>query len=83
MPAKLAGGDERSGRAAGSDRREDNVRERGEHKAVPMVSAWVNENNLVLVQVATEEQSNEITVIPELLDLIDVSGDTITIDAAD
>ena len=56
---------------------------RGEHKAVHIVSAWVNENNLVLGQVATEEKSNEITAIPELLDLIDISGDTITIDAAD
>ncbi|MDR2070364.1 MAG: ISAs1 family transposase [Treponema sp.] len=53
----------------------------GEHKAVHIVSAWVNENNLVLGQLATEEKSNEITAIPELLDLIDVSGDTITIDA--
>jgi predicted transposase YbfD/YdcC len=53
----------------------------GEHKAIHMVSAWVNENNLVLGQVATEEKSNEITAIPKLLDLIDVSGDTITIDA--
>ncbi|MDR0758607.1 MAG: ISAs1 family transposase, partial [Treponema sp.] len=57
------------------------MREAGEHKAIPMVSAWVNENNLVLGQLATEEKSNEITAIPKLLDLIDVSGDTITIDA--
>jgi hypothetical protein len=42
-----------------------------------------DENNLVLGQLAAEEKSNEITAIPELLDLIDVSGDTITIDAAD
>jgi predicted transposase YbfD/YdcC len=53
-----------------------------------MVSAWVQENNLVLGQLSTEEKSkgNEvstITAIPELLDLIDVSGDRITIDAAD
>jgi predicted transposase YbfD/YdcC len=53
----------------------------GEHKAIHIVSAWVNENNLVLGQLATEEKSNEITAIPDLLDLIDVSGDTITIDA--
>jgi predicted transposase YbfD/YdcC len=46
-----------------------------------MVSAWVNENNLALGQVATEEKSNEITAVPKLLDLIDVSGDTITVDA--
>jgi predicted transposase YbfD/YdcC len=53
----------------------------GEHKAIHMVSAWVNENSLVLGELATEEKSNEITAIPELLDLIDVGGDTITIDA--
>jgi hypothetical protein len=47
---------------------------RGEHKAVHIVSAWENENNLVLGQVATEEKSNEITAVPELLDLIDGSG---------
>jgi predicted transposase YbfD/YdcC len=54
----------------------------GDHKAAHMVRAWVNENNMVLGQLATEEKRNEITAIPELLDLIDVSGDTITIDAA-
>jgi hypothetical protein len=32
----------------------------GEHKAAHMVSAWVNENNLVLGPLATEEKSNEI-----------------------
>jgi predicted transposase YbfD/YdcC len=53
----------------------------GKHQAVHMVSAWVNENNLVLGQLATEEKSNEITAIPQLLEMIDVSGDTITIDA--
>ena len=36
----------------------------GEHKAVHIVSAWVNENSLVLGQLATEEKSNEITAIP-------------------
>ncbi|MDR2662724.1 MAG: ISAs1 family transposase [Treponema sp.] len=53
----------------------------GEHKAIHMVSAWVNKNSLVLGQLATEEKSNEITAIPQLLNLIDVEGDTITIDA--
>jgi predicted transposase YbfD/YdcC len=53
----------------------------GDQRAVHIVSAWVNENNLVLGQLATEEKSNEITAIPELLNLIDVKGDTITIDA--
>ncbi|MDR2632029.1 MAG: ISAs1 family transposase, partial [Treponema sp.] len=50
-------------------------------KAAPMVSAWVGARDLVLGQVATEEKSNEITAIPELLDRLEVTGDTITIDA--
>lgn len=50
-------------------------------KAIYMVSAWANENKLVLGQVKVDEKSNEITAIPKLLDLLDVSGCTITMDA--
>jgi len=46
-----------------------------------VVSAWVAERGLTLGQVVTEEKSNEITAIPELLKKIDVRGATITIDA--
>lgn len=46
-----------------------------------MVSAWANANNLLLGQVKVEEKSNEITAIPKLLDLIDLAGSLITIDA--
>jgi len=46
-----------------------------------MVSAWLSEFGLTLGQVATEEKSNEITAIPELLKLIDLKGSVITIDA--
>ena len=35
-----------------------------------MVSAWCNANNMVLGQVKTEDKSNEITAIPELLNLL-------------
>jgi hypothetical protein len=56
---------------------------KGEQKGIHMVSAWVNEHNLTLGQLATEEHSNEITAIPLLLDMIDIKGDTVTIDAAD
>ena len=45
------------------------------------VSAWALENRLVLGQVKTEEKSNEITAIPELLHLLDLSGCIVTIDA--
>jgi len=46
-----------------------------------VVSAWVEENGITLGELAVEEKSNEITIIPELLDLIDVEGDIVTIDA--
>ena len=49
--------------------------------AVHMVSAWASENKLSLGQVVVDEKSNEITAIPELLRLLDVSGALVTIDA--
>lgn len=49
---------------------------------VHLVSAWETSRGLLLGQVKTEEKSNEITAIPELLKAIDIKGATITIDAA-
>lgn len=49
--------------------------------AIHMVSAWAVENHLILGQVKTEDKSNEITAIPELLKVIDVEGCIVTIDA--
>ncbi len=46
-----------------------------------VVSAWASEQGIALGQLATEEKSNEITAIPELLDQIDVKGAVVTIDA--
>jgi len=46
-----------------------------------LVSAWASECGLTLGQVATEEKSNEITAIPELIEHIDVKGSVVTIDA--
>ena len=60
---------------------------RGSHNAkkgikmLHMVSAWASENNILLGQVKTEDKSNEITAIPELLDMLDVKGSIVTIDA--
>lgn len=45
------------------------------------VSAWASDFGLTLAQVATDEKSNEITAIPELLKLVDIQGAIITIDA--
>ena len=53
----------------------------GKKSPIHMVSAWACENNLVLGQVKTADKSNEITAIPELLDILNVAGNTITIDA--
>ena len=49
--------------------------------AIHMVSAWALENELVFAQLATEAKSNEITAIPKLLELLDLTGVTVTIDA--
>lgn len=49
--------------------------------AIHMVSAWVAETQISLGQVKTAEKSNEITAIPELLDMLDVKGCIITLDA--
>jgi predicted transposase YbfD/YdcC len=49
--------------------------------ALHVVSAWAVDNGIVLGQVATDAKSNEITAIPQLLELIDVKGCVVTIDA--
>jgi predicted transposase YbfD/YdcC len=50
-------------------------------KAIHMVSAWAVERGLVLGQVKVDEKSNEITAIPKLLEMLDLKGAIITIDA--
>jgi predicted transposase YbfD/YdcC len=49
--------------------------------ALHIVSAWASEEGIALGQVATEEKSNEITAIPQLLEQIPLVGTIITIDA--
>ncbi|WP_299735803.1 ISAs1 family transposase [uncultured Endozoicomonas sp.] len=49
--------------------------------AIHMVSAFANANELVLGQVKVNEKSNEITAIPELLELLEIRGCLVTIDA--
>jgi predicted transposase YbfD/YdcC len=49
--------------------------------AIHMVSAFAANNGVVLGQIKTEEKSNEITAIPQLLDLLDIEGSIVTIDA--
>jgi len=49
--------------------------------AIHMVSAWAADNRLVLGQIKTEAKSNEITAIPELLKVLELTGSIVTIDA--
>jgi predicted transposase YbfD/YdcC len=52
------------------------------HKSpLHLVSAWACENKMVLGQVKTKEKSNEITAIPELLQVLALEGCIVTLDA--
>ena len=46
-----------------------------------MVSAWACDQKLVLGQRKVDDKSNEITVIPELLELLKIKGAIVAIDA--
>ncbi len=50
-------------------------------KAIHLVSAWANENRLILAQRKVDSKTNEITAIPELLDALELAGCIVTIDA--
>ena len=65
----------------GKTLRRSHDRSRG-FKALHLVSVWAAEQGLSLGQLATEEKSNEITAIPELLNRIDLKNAVVTIDAA-
>lgn len=54
---------------------------RAQQNPLHLVSAWASEAGLVLGQVATADKSNEITAIPQLLEMLDLQGATVTIDA--
>jgi predicted transposase YbfD/YdcC len=49
--------------------------------ALHLVHAWATANHLLLGQVAVDEKSNEITAIPKLLKMLEISGAIVTIDA--
>ena len=53
----------------------------GNKSIVHMVSAWAEQNHIVLGQVKVDEKSNEITAIPRLLELLVLKGCIVTIDA--
>jgi predicted transposase YbfD/YdcC len=49
--------------------------------AIHRVSAWAQQNGLVLGQVKVDDKSNEITAIPKLLSRLDIAGAVVTVDA--
>jgi predicted transposase YbfD/YdcC len=49
--------------------------------AIHMVSAWATANHISLGQVVVDAKSNEITAIPKLLQILEISGCLVTIDA--
>lgn len=51
------------------------------HKAYHVVSAFVSENSITLGEVKAAEKSNEITAVPELLEMLDLKGAIVTADA--
>ena len=53
----------------------------GAKSALHLVSAWATEAELTLGQVAVDSKSNEITAIPKLLQLLDLKGALVTMDA--
>ena len=53
----------------------------GSKSAIHMVSAWATANHISLGQVVVDEKSNEITAIPKLLEILELSGCLVTIDA--
>jgi predicted transposase YbfD/YdcC len=55
--------------------------EAGAKAPIHMISAWSARQRLVLGQTKVAEKSNEITAIPDLLDLLTLKGATVTIDA--
>ncbi len=46
-------------------------------KALQMVSAWASANSLVLGQRKVDGESNEITAVPEFLDVLEIAGCTV------
>jgi len=49
-------------------------------KAIHIVNAWCSEDKLILGQIKTSEKSNEITAVPELLDMLFIKGCIVTVD---
>lgn len=71
--------------APGSNAPQSNASGKGAGDELPgalhLVSAWAQEAKLVLAQVPCDQKSNEITAIPQLIEMLELKGCTVTIDA--
>jgi predicted transposase YbfD/YdcC len=64
------------------DRDADTIQAHGApRKPLHLVSAWASEQRLVLAQRAVEEKTNEISVLPDLLAMLELEGCLVTLDA--
>lgn len=64
------------------DRDADTIKARGApQKPLHLVSAWASEQRLVLAQKAVDAKTNEISVLPDLLEVLELEGCLVTIDA--
>ena len=52
-----------------------------EHNPYNVVSVWDSENQITLAEMKTEDKSNEIKIVPALLDLVSIEGSIVTADA--
>jgi hypothetical protein len=52
-----------------------------QQKALHIVTAWSSSHQLVLGQKKVNKKSNELTAIPELIEMLEIAGSVITIDA--
>ena len=57
------------------------IRNSGHEKALHIVNAWCQSNQLTLAQEKVDSKSNEITALPKLLSLLDLKERIVTIDA--
>ena len=73
MPSEVIAIDGKTARGSRDRKRNKNPLHR--------VTAWACASRLVLGQEVTEEKSNEITAIPKLLELLELRGSIVTIDA--
>lgn len=81
LEGKLVNIDGKKLRSSVDKRLQQVAKSEGGKSAIHLVEAWCSELKLCLGQYKTEDKSNEITAIPALLDLLEIEGCLISIDA--